>query len=81
MAFGGRLVVPCIDVLSGAMVALTSSPAESARVAELFEVFKKPPPFAALEMDSGLKVFAEEGAIQVDDPKLVVDSELGPLKM
>lgn len=63
MALGGRLDGLCEDVLSAAIVALTSPPAESASVAELFEGFKKPFPLADREMEAGLKVLADEGAM------------------
>ena len=64
MAFAGLLDGLCDEAgLSAAMVALTSSPAERASVAELFEGLRKLPPFAEREMEEGRKVLAEEGAI------------------
>jgi hypothetical protein len=75
MAFAGLLAGLCDDFLSATIVALTSSAGERASVAELFEGFKKPLPFADRETEAGLKVLADEGAMYVDEAKLLSDSD------
>lgn len=77
MALAGLLTGLCDIVRSATIVARTSSPADRASVAELFDGFKKLPPFAEREMEAGLNVFADEGAIKVEDASLR-DSDSDP---